>query len=48
MYELAYHCTIYFRAEDEETMEQAAARLERILEAEGIEYQSSDMELREI
>lgn len=47
MNELAYHCTLYIRAEnDHETMEEIAQRLERILNTEGLDFQYYDMELR--
>ena len=45
MNELAYHCNLYIKAEPEETMQETADRLERILVTEGIEFQFYDMEL---
>ena len=45
MNELAYHCSLYIKAEPNETMQETANRLERILAAEGINYQYYDMEL---
>ena len=43
---LAYHCTVYLDAEKNETIDEAASRLERILKAEGIDHQFYDAELR--
>ena len=45
MNELAYHCTIYFKTDKNETMKDAAARLCRILEDIGLDYNFYDMEL---
>lgn len=45
MNELSYHCSLYIKAEPNETMQETANRLERILAAEGINYQYYDMEL---
>ena len=47
MNELAYHCTIYFKAEQDETMKEAANRLERILANEGLDFQYYDLELQD-
>lgn len=46
MNELAYHCTVYMKSENE-TMEEAANRLEELLYKAGLDYQFYDMELRD-
>ena len=43
--ELAYHCTVYMKTD--ETIKEAADRLEHILESQGLDYQFYDMELRD-
>ena len=46
MNELSYHCSIYIKALENETMKETANRLERILSDLGLEYQMYDLELR--
>lgn len=44
---LVYHCSLYFKAENGESMKDAADRLERVLEYDGLDFQYYDMELRD-
>jgi len=44
---LVYHCSIYVETEKDESMGDAADRLERILKSDGLDFQFYDMELRD-
>lgn len=46
MKELVYDCTLYIEAEENETVEDAISRLERILNDIGIQYNLYNAELR--
>ena len=46
MKELAYDCTLYIEAEENETLDDVTSRLERILNDVGIQYNLYNAEIR--